>query len=250
MLLWSSCQREGVGLSHRLRQRWIGLCGHATGAPAGASYTAGRAVLRDRPASPCRQQFQREKSSLPWHSGSHEKSQLIQRLPAPLLRHRLATPRREELSAGQAARELDLSRTRFYKLYSPYRPRLRSRSRRYLGARPPPAATTTPAGLPRRPPCSPNSFPPNLPPPPAAPPASSTAACTLKPTAPASAVGLSQTNWPPTLATKGRPSPSNAGRPVTWVPSGHTTPRLTPSCPARPARRRHPLRHRRPPLRK
>ena len=136
MLLWSSCQREGVGLSHRLRQRWIGLCGHATGAPAGASYTAGRAVLRDRPASPCRQQFQREKSSLPWHSGSHEKSQLIQRLPAPLLRHRLATPRREELSAGQAARELDLSRTRFYKLYSPYRPRLRSRSRRHLGARP------------------------------------------------------------------------------------------------------------------
>jgi hypothetical protein len=45
---------------------------------------------------------------------------LIKRLPAPLIRHLLARHRNQELSAPAAARELGLSRARFYKLYSHY----------------------------------------------------------------------------------------------------------------------------------
>jgi hypothetical protein len=49
-----------------------------------------------------------------------EKLQRIKRLPAPIIRHLLARHRTNELSAVAAARELDLSRARFYKLYSQY----------------------------------------------------------------------------------------------------------------------------------
>ncbi|MGH2403733.1 MAG: hypothetical protein ACRDGN_04635, partial [bacterium] len=45
---------------------------------------------------------------------------MIKRLPASLIRHFLALHRTQELSAAQAARELGLSRARFYKLYSHY----------------------------------------------------------------------------------------------------------------------------------
>ncbi len=69
---------------------------------------------------PCRRQFQSEKSSFLCHSRPHEKLQLIKRLPAPIIRHVLACHRGGELSARQAARELGLSRPRFYKLYSHY----------------------------------------------------------------------------------------------------------------------------------
>jgi len=54
------------------------------------------------------------------YPSSDEKLQLIKRLPAPLIRHLLACHRDGKLSAGQAARELGLSRPRFYKLYSQY----------------------------------------------------------------------------------------------------------------------------------
>jgi hypothetical protein len=69
---------------------------------------------------PCRCQFQSDKSIFLWHPLRHEKSQLIKRLPAPIIRHLLAGHRTGELSAGQAAQELGLSRSRFYKLYSNY----------------------------------------------------------------------------------------------------------------------------------
>jgi transposase InsO family protein len=45
---------------------------------------------------------------------------MIKRLPAPIIRHLLASHRREELSAATAAQELGLSRTGFYRLYSHY----------------------------------------------------------------------------------------------------------------------------------
>jgi hypothetical protein len=45
---------------------------------------------------------------------------LIKRLPAPFIRHLLATHRAEQLSAGAAAQELGLSHTRFYRLYGDY----------------------------------------------------------------------------------------------------------------------------------
>jgi transposase InsO family protein len=69
---------------------------------------------------PCRCQFQSEKSIFLCHCRHYEKLQLIKRLPAPIIRHFLACHRSDELSAGQAARELGLSRPRFYKLYSQY----------------------------------------------------------------------------------------------------------------------------------
>jgi hypothetical protein len=46
--------------------------------------------------------------------------QLIKRLPAPLIRHLLASHRREQLSAREAAKEMGLARTRFYELYADY----------------------------------------------------------------------------------------------------------------------------------
>lgn len=49
-----------------------------------------------------------------------EKLQLIKRLPAPLIRHLLASHRAERLSAKAAAAELGLSFSRFYELYSDY----------------------------------------------------------------------------------------------------------------------------------
>jgi AraC-like DNA-binding protein len=45
---------------------------------------------------------------------------LVKRLPAPFIRHLLATHRAEQLSARAAAQELGLSRTHFYRLYSDY----------------------------------------------------------------------------------------------------------------------------------
>ena len=69
---------------------------------------------------PCRSQFQSEKSIRLCHPRGDEKSQLIKRLPAPIIRHLLASHRNDQLSARAAARELGLSRPRFYKLYSQY----------------------------------------------------------------------------------------------------------------------------------
>jgi hypothetical protein len=51
---------------------------------------------------------------------SDEKLQLIKRLPAPIIRHLLASHRKGQLSAQAAARELGLCRAGFYKLYSQY----------------------------------------------------------------------------------------------------------------------------------
>jgi hypothetical protein len=45
---------------------------------------------------------------------------LIKRIPAPFIRHVLATHRAEQLSARAAAQELGVSRTHFYRLYSDY----------------------------------------------------------------------------------------------------------------------------------
>ena len=45
---------------------------------------------------------------------------MIKRLPAPFIRHLLATHRAEQLSAGAAAQELGLSHTRFYRRYGDY----------------------------------------------------------------------------------------------------------------------------------
>jgi transposase InsO family protein len=69
---------------------------------------------------PCRCQFQSEKSILLRHLLGDEKAQLIKRLPAPIIRHLLASHRHNELAAAAAAQELGLSRTGFYKLYSQY----------------------------------------------------------------------------------------------------------------------------------
>jgi hypothetical protein len=69
---------------------------------------------------PCRCQFQSVKSILLWHSDSYEKPQLIQRIPAPLIRHLLANHRQGLLCARAAAMELGLSRARFFQLYSDY----------------------------------------------------------------------------------------------------------------------------------
>jgi transposase InsO family protein len=52
--------------------------------------------------------------------GGHEKLQLIKRLPAPFIRHLLASHRAGQLCAKAAAAELGLAHTRFYKLYSQY----------------------------------------------------------------------------------------------------------------------------------
>ena len=76
-------------------------CRRRAGPPAGVSFKA------INPPSFC-------------HNREDEKSQLIKRLPAPLIRHLLASHRRGELSARQTAHELGLSRPRFYKLYSQY----------------------------------------------------------------------------------------------------------------------------------
>ena len=97
------------------------LCGDATRAPPEAWQTAGWAALpRDGPACPCRCQFQSGKSLCFWHPGSDEKSQLIKRLPAPLIRHLLASHRKGELSARETTRELGLALTRFYEVYADY----------------------------------------------------------------------------------------------------------------------------------
>jgi len=69
---------------------------------------------------PCRCQLQSEKSIFLCQACHHEKLPLIKRLPAPLIRHLLACHRNDQLSARAAARELGLSRPRFYKLYSQY----------------------------------------------------------------------------------------------------------------------------------
>ena len=69
---------------------------------------------------PCRCQFQSDKSILPCHPCGYEKSQLIKRLPAPLIRHLLASHRNQRLSARETAAELGVSRPHFYKLYSQY----------------------------------------------------------------------------------------------------------------------------------
>ena len=49
-----------------------------------------------------------------------EKHQLLKRLPPPLVRHLLADYRHQQLCASQAAKELGLSRSRFYELFSEY----------------------------------------------------------------------------------------------------------------------------------
>ena len=68
---------------------------------------------------PCRCQFQSDKSIFLCHPCGHEKLQLIKRLPAPIIRHLLASHRNHRLSARETAAELGLSRP-FYKLYSQY----------------------------------------------------------------------------------------------------------------------------------
>src|SRR5271166_5912153 len=69
---------------------------------------------------PCRCQFQSEKSILLCYPLTHEKLQLIKRLPAPLIRHVLACYRSEQLSAPAAAAELGISFSRFFTLFSDY----------------------------------------------------------------------------------------------------------------------------------
>ena len=54
------------------------------------------------------------------HLARHEKLQLIHRLPAPFIRHLLAQFRADQLTAAAAQAELQLSKTRFYELYSAY----------------------------------------------------------------------------------------------------------------------------------
>ena len=54
------------------------------------------------------------------YSGSHEKLQLIKRLPSPFIRHILHSFRTGHLCAIGAANELGLAHSRFYKLYSDY----------------------------------------------------------------------------------------------------------------------------------
>ncbi|MEQ2008556.1 MAG: hypothetical protein ABMA26_17390, partial [Limisphaerales bacterium] len=65
-------------------------------------------------------QCQSAKSTLPHYFWPHEKLQLIHRLPAPFIRHLLAQFRADQLSAAAAQAELQLSKTRFYQLYSAY----------------------------------------------------------------------------------------------------------------------------------
>ena len=72
------------------------------------------------PACPCRFKLQCEKSILLCYLPADEKQQLIKRLPAPLIRHLLAQHRSLQLSAVEAAHELSLSRSRFYKLFGQY----------------------------------------------------------------------------------------------------------------------------------
>jgi len=69
---------------------------------------------------PCRSQFESDKSILLCHPCGYEKSQLIKRSPAPIIRYLLACHRRNELSALETARELGLAHTRFYELYADY----------------------------------------------------------------------------------------------------------------------------------
>jgi hypothetical protein len=71
-------------------------------------------LLSRRPGSPCRCQFQSDKSVLLCHPYGHEKSQLIKHHPAPIIRHLLACHRKNKPSAEAAARELELSRAGFY----------------------------------------------------------------------------------------------------------------------------------------
>lgn len=61
--------------------------------------------------------------AFPWQTPQHEtnrKSQLSQRIPAPLVRHLLEEFRSGRLPAQPAAHELGLCRARFYELYSEY----------------------------------------------------------------------------------------------------------------------------------
>jgi len=76
--------------------------------------------LRRRAGPPAGVSFKAINPPFLWHDRSDEKLQLIKRLPAPLIRHLLASHRKGELSAREAAHELGLSRARFYKLYSQY----------------------------------------------------------------------------------------------------------------------------------
>lgn len=70
--------------------------------------------------SPCRCQFQCDKSTVFCHPHADEKLQLIKRLPAPLIRHLLNAHRTGQLCSRAAASELGLARSRFYELYSDY----------------------------------------------------------------------------------------------------------------------------------
>ena len=62
----------------------------------------------------------KRKIHLPATFGSHEKQQLIHRLPAPLIRHLFAEVRAGRLAPGTAARELNLHPSRFYQLRTDY----------------------------------------------------------------------------------------------------------------------------------
>jgi transposase InsO family protein len=75
---------------------------------------------RRRAGPPAGVSFKAINPTLLCHLRDDEKSQLIKRLPAPLIRHLLARHRSGELSAQEASHELGLSRPRFYKLYSQY----------------------------------------------------------------------------------------------------------------------------------
>ena len=59
-------------------------------------------------------------SILLWQISPQEKTQLIHRLPAPLIRHLLHGYRTGQLCARSAASELGLARSRFYELYADY----------------------------------------------------------------------------------------------------------------------------------
>ena len=69
---------------------------------------------------PCRFKLQSEKSILLCYPRLDEKPQLIKRLPAPFIRQLLASHRALQLSAQEAAKELGLSNSRFYELFSEY----------------------------------------------------------------------------------------------------------------------------------
>jgi hypothetical protein len=69
---------------------------------------------------PCCWSSEPAKNPISCYPAGDEKHQLVKRLPPPLVRHLLADYRSQQLSASEAAKELGLSRSRFYELFSEY----------------------------------------------------------------------------------------------------------------------------------